>query len=346
MNSVFIDESGYTGADLLNQDQPFQAASAIYLSDSDASRLIEKHFPRIKSDELKYRDLVRRKSNWNALIDLQSDLLENYECVSYICDKRFLLILHFLDYAVEPFYYERGVNLYEDGGNYSLASLLYYTADTLLKGNNFREILYLFQHAMKSKSEVSVAALIEKVKVSAWRELPEAFGPLAHESPSCKEAILHKDVSTDGAYIVLLSLITRLEAVINKGYDIIHDRSKNLEQYDITLNKMINHTDEVSFKETKLTTLKFPLKLRSVSQMDSRDSPGVQLADVLVGGIIDSSKVITGKKINDYNGRIVDLYKDNQLIHLLPSIDFEGQKEFRKGTQGSEVIDYFSRHFS
>src|SRR5690606_33619528 len=108
-------------------------------------------------------DLARRKSNWNALIDLQSDLLENYECVSYICDKRFLLILHFLDYAVEPFYYERGVNLYEDGGNYSLASLLYYTADTLLKGNNFREILYLFQHAMKSKSEVSVAALIEKV---------------------------------------------------------------------------------------------------------------------------------------------------------------------------------------
>lgn len=346
MNFVFIDESGYTGADLLNQDQPFQAASALYLSDSDARGLIEKHFPKIKSGELKYRDLARRKANWNALYRLQSDLLNNHECISYICDKRFLLILHFVDYAVEPFYYDQGINLYEDGGNYSLASLLYYTADTLLKGDNFRDILYLFQHAIKSKSEVSVVALIEKVKASPWQELSEAFGPLAHESSSCKEAIMHKDVSTDGAYVVLLSLISRLEALLNQSYEIIHDRSKNLEQYDITLNKMINHNYEVSFKETELTTLKFPLKLRNVSQIDSKDSPGVQLADVLVGGIIDSSKAITGKKINDYNQHIVDLYKDNQLIHLLPSIDFEEQKRFRKGTQGSEAIEYFSRHFS
>ncbi|MDT8867791.1 DUF3800 domain-containing protein [Vibrio fluvialis] len=346
MKSVFIDESGYTGADLLNQDQPFQAASALYLSDSDAKSLIAKHFPRIKSKELKYRDLSRRQTNWNALLDLQSDLLNNYECVSYICDKRFLLILHFIDYAVEPFYYDNGINLYEDGGNYSLASLLYYTGDALLKGDNFREILFLFQHAMKSKTEVSVVALLEKVKASPWHELPEALGPLAHESPSCIEAIMHKDVSTDGAYVVLLSLISRLEAVLSKNYEIIHDRSKNLEQYDITLNKMINHSEEVSFKETEITTIKFPLKLTGVSQIDSKDSPGVQLADVLVGGIIDSSKAITGKKVNDYNKCIVDLYKDNQLIHLLPSLDFEGQKRFRKGTQGSEVIDYFSRHFS
>tara|TARA_R110002073_G_C9494335_1_gene581084 strand:- start:7887 stop:8246 length:360 start_codon:yes stop_codon:yes gene_type:complete len=119
-----------------------------------------------------------------------------------------------------------------------------------------------------------------------------------------------------------------------------------LEKYDITLNKMINHSEEVSFKETEITTIKFPLKLTGVSQIDSKNSPAVQLADVLVGGIIDSSKAITGKKVNDYNKSLVDLYKDNQLIHLLPSMDFEEQKRFRKGTQGSKVIDYFSRHFS
>lgn len=346
MSLVFIDESGYTGADLLNQEQPFQAASAIYISESSAKDLIEKHFPNLKSDELKYRNLVRRNNNWDALLDLQSDLLNNHICVSYICDKRFLLILHFLDYAVEPFYYDQDIDLYKDGGNYSLASLLYYTADTLMKGSNFREILSLFQYAIKSKSEVSVMALIEKIKSSPWQELPEAFGPLALESTSCIEAIMHKNVSTDGAYVVLLSLISRLEAVLDQGYEIIHDRSKNLEQYDMTLKKMIDHREEITFKETELTTLQFPLKLKGVTQVDSKESSGVQLADVLVGGIIDSSKAVTGKKVNSYNSKIVDLYKDNQLIHLLPSLDFEGQKKFRKGTQGSDVIDYFSRHFS
>ena len=72
--------------------------------------------------------------------------------------------------------------------------------------------------------------------------------------------------------------------MLSKNYEIIHDRSKNLEQYDITLNKMINNSEEVFFKETEITTIKFPLKLTGVSQIDSKDSPGVQLADVLVGG--------------------------------------------------------------
>jgi len=42
---------------------------------------------------------------------------------------------------------------------------------------------------------------------------------------------------------------------------------------------------------------------------------------------------------------IIDLYKDNQLIHLLPDLDFDHQKEFRKGTQANEFIDYFSNNF-
>lgn len=325
MRSVYIDESGYTGTDLLSQEQPFQGASAIYISDSDARALIKKYFPNIKSNELKYQRLARRSNNWDRLLCLQKDILDNFISISYVCDKKYLLILHFLNYAVEPFYYERNINFYEDGCNYTLASLLYYTADALLKGNNFKEILSLFQYAVKSKTELSISVLVEKIKTTRWKELPEVFGPLALENNSCIGAIRSKDVSTDGAYVVLLSLISRIESLVSQKYAIIHDKSKNLEQYDKVLGKMINHKNEISFKETELTTVRFPLKLSAVSQIDSKDSPGIQLADILIGGIMDSSKAITGIKTNDYNKRIIDLYKDNQLIHLLPSLDFDQQ---------------------
>lgn len=223
---------------------------------------------------------------------------------------------------------------------------MYYTANILLRGDNFRDILSLFQYAIKSKSELSISALIQKIKASAWQELPEAFGPLALETNSCIKAIKNKDVTSDGAYIVLQSLISRLEAVLDHRYIIIHDKSENLKQYDATIKKMIGHKTEISFRETELTTIKFPLKLSRVSQIDSKNSPGVQLADVLIGGVMDSSKAITGIKVNEYNKSIIDLYKDNQLIHLLPSLDFDQQKKFRRGTQGNEVINYFSKHFS
>lgn len=127
-----IDESGYTGFDLLNPDQRFQGASAIAISDEDAARLIKAHFPRLQASELKYRSLSRRSGNHKPLLALQQDVLTLYKAVTYVCDKRFLLVLMFADYAVEPFYYERGIDFYKDGQNYALASLLAMAGPTIL----------------------------------------------------------------------------------------------------------------------------------------------------------------------------------------------------------------------
>ncbi|MHB8528433.1 MAG: bifunctional DNA primase/polymerase [Caulobacteraceae bacterium] len=42
---------------------------------------------------------------------------------------------------------------------------------------------------------------------------------------------------------------------------------------------------------------------------------------------------------------VISLYADNQLIHMIPSVDFEEQRRFREGTQAGEVIDYFAANF-
>ena len=141
MERFSIDESGYTGRDLLNPDQRFQGATAISVTEEMAAHLIEQHFPRLQASELKYRSLARRPANRGRLISLQRDILSQCKRVTYICDKRFLLILMFLDYTAEPFYYERGLNFYENGQNYSLASLLYHVGPTLLGGAEFNTLL-------------------------------------------------------------------------------------------------------------------------------------------------------------------------------------------------------------
>ena len=47
MDCYRIDESGYTGFDLLNREQCFQGATAIAIENDDAERLIKEHFPRL-----------------------------------------------------------------------------------------------------------------------------------------------------------------------------------------------------------------------------------------------------------------------------------------------------------
>ena len=342
-----IDESGYTGFDLLNPEQRFQGASAIAISDDEAMRLIKDHFPKLQAVELKYRSLARRPGNHQRLLNLQRDVLSGYKCVTYICDKRFLLLLMFMDYAVEPFYYERGVNFYEDGQNYGLASLLYRVGPALLGRTEFDGVLAAFQRAVKEKSPESLQALVFATRKTRWRELPEALGPLAqYGAPECLQAIATPGVSTDAAFIVLQSLISRLEVMASGPYRIEHDQSKNLLTYHDLLLRYIRHDQEIEFRQSEIASIKFPLKLMSVCQVDSKTSPAVQLADVVIGAAIEAANTLTGKLTSGLDAeKVISMYAENQLIHLMPSIDFAAQREFRKGSQANEVIDYFGANF-
>lgn len=109
----------------------------------------------------------------------------------------------FMDYAVEPFYYERGMDFYQDGQNYALASLLYTVDPTLLGKATFNELLAAFQRAIKEKTPQALEALVRAVRMLDWQQLPEALGPLALAAPECLCAIATPGVSTDAVMVVL-----------------------------------------------------------------------------------------------------------------------------------------------
>ncbi|MEL6046719.1 DUF3800 domain-containing protein [Stenotrophomonas maltophilia] len=347
MECFRIDESGYTGFDLLNPEQRFQGATAIAIDDDEASRLIREHFPALQADELKYRALARRPANHPRLMALQRDLLGHYKCVTYVCDKRYLLLLMFLDYGVEPFYYDRGMDFYQDGQNYSLASLLYAVGPTLLGQGALDRLLASFQRAVKEKSPAALADLVQTARASRWQEMPEALGPLAQfAAPECLRAIATPGVSTDAALVVLQSLVSRMEIMADGPYRVEHDQSKNLLTYHDLLQRYIRHEDVITFRQSEIASITFPLKLQSVTQVDSRNSSAVQLADVMIGAAIEAANTLTGQRAGALDAReVMELYADHQLIHMLPSIDFDEQKRFRQGTQAAQVINYFTANF-
>lgn len=347
MECFRVDESGYTGFDLLNPDQRFQGASAIAIRDEDAARLIKEYFPRLQAPELKYGSLTRRAGNHERIISLHRELLSNYKSVTYVCDKRFLLVLMFVDYAVEPFYYERGVDFYENGQNYAMASLLTTVGPTLLGQSAFDSMLAAFQNAVKLKTPEALKTLVDATKATRWRELPEALGPLAqYAAPECLTAIATTGVNADAAIIVLQSLISRMEAMTDCAYRVEHDQSKNLLTYHNLLQRSIDHDQEIEFRQTEITTLKFPLKLAEATQVDSKASPSVQLADVMIGAAIEAANTISGLRSGGPDPKkLMSLYADNQFIHLIPSLDFDEQRRFRQVTQSAELIDYFAANF-
>ncbi|WP_394658815.1 DUF3800 domain-containing protein [uncultured Novosphingobium sp.] len=348
MKCFRIDESGYTGFDLLNADQPFQGATALAIDDDEAARLIKAHFPTLQATELKYRALSRRPANHPRLLALLGDLLRDFQSVTYVCDKRFLLTLMFCDYAVEPWYYARGAKFYEDGQNYSMASLLAMAGPVLLGKAELAALLAAFQRAVREKSLQALKDLVAAARRTDWKQFPEAIGPLARDAcPDCLSAIAAPGVTTDAAMVVLQSLISRMEVMSDGPYQVEHDQSKNLSTYHDLLQRFIDHEGEIELRQSKIASFKFPLKLTDVRQVDSKLSPAVQLADVMIGAAIEAGMSLAGLRSGGLNpDELLPLYADDQFIHLVPSIDFEAQKEFRRGAQAEQVIDYFSTHFA
>ena len=239
------------------------------------------------------------------------------------------------------------MNFYEDGQNYSMASLLSVAGPTLLGQSAFGRMLASFQQAVKEKTPETLKALVTATRATKWRAFPEALGPLAQfAAPECLSAIANPGVDTDAAIVVLQSLISRMEVMADGPYRVEHDQSKNLLTYHDLLQRFIDHDQEIEFRQTEIATIKFPLKLAEVSQVDSKTSPAVQLADVMIGAAIEAGNNLAGLRSGGPDPEaVMSLYSDHQFIHMIPSIDFEDQRRFRQGTQAAEVIDYFAANF-
>ncbi len=73
----------------------------------------------------------------------------------------------------------------------------------------------------------------------------------------------------------------------------------------------------------------------------------MQIADVMIGAAIEAANGLTGLRppLLEPPQAVMALYADDQFIHLVPSINFDEQKQFRQGTQATQMIDYFAKHF-
>jgi hypothetical protein len=216
----------------------------------------------------------------------------------------------------------------------AMASLLSVVGPTLLGQPAFDALLASFPHAVKEKTPEALNTLVAAARATKWRELPEALGPLVqYAAPECLSAIATAGVNTDAALVVLQSLINRMEAMADCPYRVEHDQSKNLLTYHELLQRFIDHDQTIEFRQSDIATIKFPLKLAAVTQVDSKTSPAVQLADVMIGAAIEAVSTLAGLRSGGPDPEaVLSQYADHQFIHMIPSIDFKEQRRFRQGT--------------
>ncbi len=145
---IYCDESGFTGNDALNIDQPYFSYAAVNIEHDDAAEYLkqfrERH--RIKSPEVKGSALLSRPKGRDAAEELLIDMLPHSRV--YISEKLFSLCGRFFEYVFEPLFAGHNGPLYYSAFNQYIAVTVYMSFFPY-KGNSFKNLIETFESVMR-----------------------------------------------------------------------------------------------------------------------------------------------------------------------------------------------------
>jgi len=141
---VYLDEAGYTGPDLANQEQPVFVLASTVLSEDEAKAALDASFGTDRQREVKHSRLSRTQKGRAQIIDFLSRL--NHAKVGFFgVHKEYVLLAYLIDFWLEPIAHRDGLNLYERGGNIALTNVSYITLGATRGVDGRRELLRRFQ---------------------------------------------------------------------------------------------------------------------------------------------------------------------------------------------------------
>ena len=122
---IYCDESGFTGNNLLNVNQPFFTYASIAISNEEAESFVKQLISdfNVQGGELKGQRLLRYNKGKRAI----TRILEKYhDCIQVsVFHKKYNLACKFFEYIVEPVVQKNNLLFYKLGFHKFISNILY-----------------------------------------------------------------------------------------------------------------------------------------------------------------------------------------------------------------------------
>lgn len=290
---IYFDEAGYTGADLLNREQPyFCLASACYTDDE---------LNKIKSDighvttnaELHFKKLHKSEKGRNLLKKIFTHpLVDKKHVVLGFADKRYCIYAQIVDKLIESYMFDMGYNLYESKQSLLMTNCLYSFA--VLHTN--QQLVLAFEEAfvnmMRNPETAMIQIFYTKVREllldpNTCNGLKDLLSLISCTISNISDAIMRENpFYMDNTLTIFVGLLQIWYKRENCIFDIKFDESKPIAQQQKLIEKLrdmdIPQT-EVGYDERKHV---YPLPMGNLELVKSEDYFGIQIADAIASAII------------------------------------------------------------
>lgn len=318
MPTIYLDECGYTGEDLLNEQQPIFVLASMICSQQKAQAIKDEFFSDFKGEVLKHSVLKRKKRNQEAIKAFLLSIKPESDVNTAIrfAVKRFVASGKMVDLLIEPTMYADGIDLYERGGNIATSNMIYTLAPLAIGVGRFQRILDYFVKAIRTRQKHFYDSMMNEInsaiKASQHRELAEkclSFYQIADWKqgyrnliPGLPENIL--DLSLD--FAIDIACAWREKYQNGETLDIIHDESSNMAKQELIWKTLISDNMPPALVGYDRRTRRFPIGINSVSFETDSKHIALQLTDVLAGAIATGIRWALGtRSADDTYGKMI-----------------------------------------
>jgi hypothetical protein len=349
LSTIFVDECGYTGQNLLDTVQPIFTLASLNLSESDCIDLKSEFFGRVKSVELKYSSLSKRPNQQEMIIDFIKGIAGKHEIVKFaFAHKQFVLVSKMVEMLVEPACYEDGIDLYDKGANLALVNLLFYTLPVSAGKSLFSDLLITFQDMMRTRTEASYQKFFGLVLAERdsdnLNELLNFFR-ISHFKFGYEllETADHLDISVS----LTIALMSLWRKDVKDDLFLIHDRSSAMSKqkkiWDAIVDSQLVPV-EIGYDRRKM---QFPIRVVKTSSGDSKQWAGLQLVDILAGAFTTSARwLLDGRNNDDHFGReLTELMDQFACFPIVPELKFTPEQLETTEENAVPPLDYLVNLF-
>lgn len=327
--TIFLDESGNTGSNLLDKQQPIFTMGAVSFSQREAERLLSLIDSK-STKEVHFSALRRRKSGQDAVVRMLKHSLINVDNVKVgVIHKKFMITTKIVDILIEYMLNENNFDLYENGANIALSNMLHYCLPTFCGEDNVEVMYQRFVNMIKTRDDQSISSFYTSVEALEESCIHEDFKKDLNLILGAKNYIEGALSSTDRNSIDPLIPSLFVQYVhwgkdYPKGFHVIHDQSKALGEerqiFEDFMNQFTGPETELGYDRRKFN---LPLKGLSLNFGTSHAHPQLQVADIVSSAFNYWANGTAKGEKNDEFFQALDQLKWKSLIisNVWPSTD-------------------------
>jgi hypothetical protein len=302
--TIFLDEAGYTGDNLTNDEQPAFVVASHQITEADSRALLDAHFPKNKAAELKHTNVRKYAGSQRGMVNLVKTIrLEKRPIAIYAVHKRFALFQRFFDYFIEPVMHGAGIDAYDRSFNIRATDVAFAALPPILGRQFMPRLLDLFETAARERSSVHMAQLwmhlenARKLRPGSHIQMLDLL--LAAKSTSRRRLGQLPNNALDVSLSVLVALIVHWRRLSNGPFEVIHDQSTNLAKHRPVWDWLSSpEQQEVTLGVGDYRDALLPLNVTRTEFAKSHNYAGLQLADLLAGGNMEICRFILGDQSN------------------------------------------------